>query len=150
MAYTTRLGQPSDVEVLVDFNRRLARETEARELDATVLRAGVAAALADSEKATYVLATAASGDVVGGLMLTKEWSDWRNGELWWIQSVYVETAHRRRGVFRQLYAQARRTAQAAGAVGLRLYVEHENATARDTYTSLGMNDAGYTVMEDVW
>ena len=85
---------------------------------------------------------------VGMLMLTREWSDWRCGHWWWIQSVYVAPAHRRGGVFRALYAHVHALAAAEPDVlGLRLYVERDNATAQATYSSLGMHDAGYRIFE---
>ncbi len=149
MSHAIRPGRPADVDVLVDFNLRLAQETEDKQLDADLLRAGVAAALADPQKGRYFVAEAA-GDVIGCLMLTREWSDWRNGDLWWIQSVYVRQADRSRGVFRSLYKYAADAAKAAGAVGLRLYVEDDNSVARAAYTKLGMHDAKYRVMEETW
>jgi len=85
---------------------------------------------------------------VGTLMLTREWSDWRDGEWWWIQSVYVPSAHRRKGVFAALYRHVEKLARdSAGIIGLRLYVERENDNARKTYASLGMVDAGYAIFE---
>jgi ribosomal protein S18 acetylase RimI-like enzyme len=81
-------------------------------------------------------------------MLTREWSDWRNGDWWWIQSVYVPESHRRQGVFAALYRHVEQLARdAPGVIGLRLYVERENANAQRTYESLGMRDAGYRIFE---
>src|SRR5689334_22288787 len=101
-----RRGVPADAAVLADFNARMALETEDTVLPADVIGPGVAAALADEAKAIYFVAEA-GGAVVGQLMITHEWSDWRNGDLWWVQSVYVHPDHRRRGVFRRLYDHAR-------------------------------------------
>jgi ribosomal protein S18 acetylase RimI-like enzyme len=142
-----REGTMDDAETIVAFNSAMARETEGKCLPPDLLRAGVRSALADPARARYLLADQA-GQVIGQLMLTSEWSDWRNGQIWWIQSVYVRPDERRRGVFRALYEHveslARRT---AGVVGLRLYVEHNNVAAQQVYCRLGMQDAGYRVLE---
>src|SRR5262245_14600815 len=137
MPLTVRRAKPSDATVLVEYNLRLALESAGKALAPAVLTAGVAAGLADPDKALYFVAED-QGDVVGQLMLTREWSDWRNGWLWWIQSVYVRAEARRRGVFRALYEHVRKTARAEGVVGLRLYVEQDNQAARETYRRLGM------------
>jgi ribosomal protein S18 acetylase RimI-like enzyme len=149
MSLPIRRARPEDAAVIVEFNRRLAFETEGKELDLKVLRAGVAAALADPSRAWYFLAEE-EGQVLGQLMITFEWSDWRNGPIWWIQSVYVREDARRKGVFRDLYehvvAEARRE---TGVAGIRLYVENENKVAQKTYERLGMESAGYIVMERI-
>jgi ribosomal protein S18 acetylase RimI-like enzyme len=144
---TIRRAVPADAPVIVEFNRRLALESEGKTLDAVVLAQGVAAGLADSQKALYFVAEEDSA-IVGQLMLTKEWSDWRNGWVWWIQSVYVREDWRRHGVFRALYEHVHRAAVAdPEVVGIRLYVEHENHTAQQTYLKLGMERTGYLVLE---
>ncbi len=149
-ALTIRAAEPSDLETVVEFNRRLALETEHKELPLATVRAGVAAALADPAKARYFLAMM-DGAVVGQLMLTREWSDWRNGDIWWIQSVFVASDARRRGVFTALYRHVERLAQSqAGVIGLRLYVEDHNVTAQHVYAALGMKPAGYRVLETLW
>ena len=136
-----------DLAFIVHANHAMALETEGRQLDLPTLQAGVGAALADSRRGRYFVAREAGANV-GTLLLTYEWSDWRNGEFWWIQSVYVEPAARGKGVFRALYAHVLAAAQAdPGICGLRLYVDHENAAARETYTKVGMKDAGYSVFE---
>ncbi|MFC3551894.1 GNAT family N-acetyltransferase [Lysobacter cavernae] len=121
------------------------------------MRAGVAAAIADPAKARYFVAmreAAVAGHetiamAVGVLMLTHEWSDWRNGDWWWIQSVYVPPAQRRQGVFAALYRHVEQCARGIpGVVGLRLYVERDNENAQHTYTALGMVDAGYLLFEE--
>ena len=145
-AVTIRDATPADAAVLADFNRRLALETESLDLDPATVERGVAAALADPAKGQYFVAEL-GGRVAGCLMVTREWSDWRDGEFWWIQSVYVAAEHRGRGVFRSLYAHVARLAEAAGAVGLRLYVERENAAALATYARLGMTRTHYRMME---
>ncbi len=155
-AYRIRPAGMADLEWLAQCNAAMALETEEKSLDATILRAGIAGALADTGKARYFIAmrdTALAGAEtigmpVGALMLTTEWSDWRNGDWWWIQSVYVMPEHRRQGVYAALYRHVERIASGTeGVIGLRLYVENENDTAMATYLSLGMRDAGYRVFE---
>ncbi len=126
----------------------MAMETENLALDPAAVDAGVRAALADPEKAIYFIAEI-DGRVVGQLMITHEWSDWRNGDMWWIQSVYVLPDSRRRGVFRALYQHVRQQARALGVVGLRLYVEKENLPAQTTYSGLGMHLSHYLLMEEM-
>ena len=147
--FIIRPAREDDADVLVDFNARMARETEGLELDLAVLREGVRGGLADAAKALYFVADS-GGAVVGQLMITKEWSDWRNGDIWWVQSVYVHPEHRRRGVFRALYAHARDHARRAGAVGVRLYVDDHNAAAQQVYERLGMRMSNYKVMEEIF
>src|SRR5438128_1422996 len=123
MSVTIRRATPADAAIVAEFNRLLALESEGKTLDPAVLHPGVAAALADARKALYFVAEEAD-QVVGQLMITFEWSDWRNGWIWWVQSVYVRSDARRRGVFRALFDHALQTArQDAEVVGLRLYVE---------------------------
>ena len=97
-----RNAVPDDIDLIVQFNHRLAAETEDRELNVDVLRKGVTSALVHPERCKYFVAEI-DGQVVGQTMITFEWSDWRNGCFWWIQSVYVQANFRRRGIFRQLY-----------------------------------------------
>lgn len=147
MPPTIRRATPADAAVVSDFNQRLAHESEGKTLDPALLRAGVAAALADPHKALYFLAEE-EGVVIGQTMVTTEWSDWRNGWFWWVQSVYVVPEARRRGVFRMLYEHVVQAARAdPGVVGLRLYVERDNHTAQGTYARLGMERTGYLVFE---
>ncbi len=147
MHLTLRRGTPADAAIIAEFNRRLADETEGKTLNESVLSAGVAAVLADPSRGLYFVAER-DGAVVGQLMITTEWSDWRNGWIWWIQSVYVHKDARRQGVFRALYEHVEAVARAdAQVVGLRLYVEHDNHTAQQTYLGLGMERTGYLVLE---
>lgn len=147
MTPTVRTAVAADAAVIVEFNQRLAAETEGKTLDPAVVSAGVAAGMADPNKAVYYVAEQ-EGVVVGLLMVTREWSDWRNGWLWWIQSVYVRAAARRRGVFRALYDHVYQLATADPAViGLRLYMEENNHTAAKTYRGVGMEPAGYVVFQ---
>lgn len=144
-----RRAGPSDAAIIVEFNCRLALESEGKVLDRAVLAAGVAAGLADPEKALYFVAES-DGAVVGQLMLTREWSDWRNGWIWWIQSVYVLAEARRQGVFRALYKHVHVAAVAdPSVIGLRLYVEEENHSAHKTYYSMGMERTSYLVLERI-
>ena len=142
-----RSAAVGDLSTIVDFNIRLAAETENLLLDREILQAGVSAVLADASRAHYDLACA-GGTIVGQMMHTREWSDWRNGDIWWLQSVYVHPDHRRCGVFRALYEHLSRQAAAdPSVVGLRLYVEAENISAQMTYQHMGMVRSGYLVMQ---
>ena len=147
MPTTVRPATDADARFLVEFNCRLASETEGKTLDPAIVAAGVAAGMRDPNKAAYFVAEDASA-VVGMVLLTREWSDWRNGWLWWIQSVYVRPEARRRGVFRALYDHIYRLArEEADVIGLRLYMEENNHRAAKTYAAVGMVPAGYVVFE---
>ena len=149
MSITIRPAAADDLGTIVDFNAAMALETEHLVLDRAVLHAGVMAGLADLNKARYFVAERA-GEVVGQLMLTLEWSDWRNGWMWWIQSVYVRPEARRVGVFRALYLHVETAAKEAGDVaGIRLYMERDNHRAEATYLALGMERTPYVVLEQV-
>lgn len=141
---------PEDRATIVAFNRELARETEGKHLDPATLDRGVAAALAEPERLRYWIAEI-EGAVVGQAAVTREWSDWRNGWIWWFQSVFVAAAARGSGVFRALHARIRDEARARpDVIGLRLYVEHENDRAMRTYQALGLAPGGYQVFEELW
>jgi len=147
---TIRPATLADLPTLVEYNRRLAQETENITLSVELLTQGVRAALLDTSKGRYFVAEV-DGQVVGQLMHTREWSDWRNGDLWWLQSVYVHADFRQQGVFRQLVEHLRTEAQATpGVVGLRLYMEEHNDRAAATYDRLGIRNAGYVVREKIW
>lgn len=142
-----RMASPRDAPELVEFNRAMARETEALELDPDTVAAGVQAMFDRPERGFYVVADA-GGRLAGSLMITTEWSDWRNGLFWWIQSVYVPPGHRRRGVYRNLYRFVYALSRERPEVcGFRLYVEQENHRAQDTYRSLGMHRTRYLLYE---
>ena len=155
-AFRIREALPADAALAAQWNAAMALETEHKALDRDRVEADVAAGIADPAMARYFIAMDDApvagretlGIPVGMLMLTREWSDWRNGEWWWIQSVYVDPGHRRRGVYAALHRHVEALARATpGVVGLRLYVERGNARAQETYASLGMVDAGYAVFE---
>ena len=142
-----RTAEGNDVITITTFNSAMALESEDVALDWAILRAGVAQALADPAKAFYLLAEVA-GQPVGQLMVTTEWSDWRNGWIWWIQSVYVKPEHRRRGIFASLYQHLQGMASARGDIrGVRLYVMRNNSIAKRTYESVGMRHSHYDLYE---
>ena len=142
-----RSARANDLALMAGWAEAMAFETEQKTLDGDTVRRGIAAGLGDPARAIYHIAEIA-GEPVGTLMLTREWSDWRNGWWWWIQSVYVPPEQRRKGVYRALYAYVHGLAEQAGDVcGLRLYVERENVNAQRTYEFLGMRDAGYRMYE---
>ena len=145
MTVSIRRARPEDHPTLVEYNRRMAWETEQKRLDDLALSQGVAAALADPAKGFYLVAEH-EGAIVGQLMITSEWSDWRNGFFWWVQSVYVREDARRQGVFRCLYIEVERLARETGNIaGIRLYVERDNVRAQKTYEKLGMKEEAYCI-----
>lgn len=147
-----RPAGPADLAVVVEFNRRLAAETEAKVLEPSILEAGVACALADPDRLRYWVAELPGEALpVGQAAITREWSDWRRGWIWWLQSVYVAGPFRGRGVFRTLYQRIRAEARARpDVIGLRLYVEDSNEPARRTYQAMGLRPGGYSVLEEFW
>lgn len=146
MHLTVRAATAADADTIVRFNAALAWESEHKRLHEPTLRAGVHAQLTDPAKGFYTVAEH-DGQIVGQVLITFEWSDWRNGWYWWIQSVYVAEASRRRGVFRALFDHLRARATADPTViGLRLYVERENERAQRTYASLGLTQEPYLLM----
>jgi GNAT superfamily N-acetyltransferase len=149
MGMTIRRAKPADEGVLVAFNTALAWETEHKRLRPDVLTVGVRAVFADPARGFYTVAEDERGEIIGQMMVTFEWSDWRNGWFWWVQSVYVREDARRKGVFRALYKEIERQAAAdPDVIGLRLYVESDNARARATYRALGMTETTYGMMEE--
>jgi len=144
-----RVATPADAGVLVEFNAAMALETEGKELLPEVIGAGVRSLLLRETSGFYLVAED-DGRVVGSLLVTKEWSDWRNGDFWWIQSVYVRPEFRRRGVYKRLYRHIQEmAAKDPGVCGFRLYVERENARAQTTYRALGMKETRYLVFEEL-
>ncbi len=142
-----RPARLADAAVIAEFNQRLAQETEHLRLDPACIGPGVAKLLQDPAKGVYYVAET-GGAVVGQVMITYEWSDWRNGNLWWLQSVYVKPEFRRRGIFRALFQRLSELACAQKDVcGLRLYMHSENHAARLCYRQLGMQRTKYEVLE---
>lgn len=142
-----RDARPGDATTIAAYNSAMAEETEGRTLDPALIGPGVAALLDDPAKGRYWVAER-DGQIVGQLMVTYEWSDWRNGTIWWIQSVYVHPDCRRTGVFSALYRHVEsRAAATPQVIGLRLYVEESNSRAQRTYEALGMVRPSYLVME---
>ncbi len=142
-----RDAQRDDVQAIVAGNVAMALETENKTLDDTHIGRGVQAVLGSTGKGRYWIAEL-DGAIVGQIMVTHEWSDWRNGFMWWIQSVYVVESTRRRGVFSTLYRHIEALArQEPECCGIRLYVERDNKRAQATYLALGMTKPGYDVME---
>ncbi|MBS0011651.1 MAG: GNAT family N-acetyltransferase [Bacteroidales bacterium] len=135
-----------DAEKIIAFQKDMAMETENMSLNHDIINRGVHAVFADPHKGQYYVAEY-NNEVIGSLLVTYEWSDWRNSFVWWIQSVYILPAHRRKGVFKDLYLHVRETALQNGVAGLRLYVETENMTAQKTYTAMGMNSDHYKMFE---
>lgn len=142
-----RPGELKDVKLIAEYNHAIAWETEHLHLDLPTVTRGVARVFGDPKKGFYLVADT-NGEMVGQLMVTYEWSDWRDGWIWWIQSVYVRQDSRRKGIFRKLFETAVAQAKLAGdVVGIRLYVEKDNKKAQATYEGLGMRNPGYLVEE---
>jgi ribosomal protein S18 acetylase RimI-like enzyme len=144
-----RIAETKDIETIAEFNTAMAWETEGKQLNPSTIRRGIRAVLDDSDYGLYVVAQS-DGEVVGCLLITYEWSDWRSSLFWWIQSLYVQPAFRRRGVFRQLHdfvrAQALRRPEVCG---IRLYVEQSNRVAQDAYRRIGMKPTAYQIYEEM-
>ncbi len=142
-----RIAAFEDADSLVDFNQAMALETEGKRLNPDILKSGVTAVFNDEKKGFYVVAQSAD-EIVGGLMVTFEWSDWRNAWFWWIQSVYILPEFRGKGLYRGLYEFVRQRAEAQDDVcGFRLYVERENVSARKVYEKLEMAESHYLMYE---
>ena len=137
----------ADADVIVPFQQAMARETEGKSLDGGLLHSGVNAVFGAPEKGSYLVAEA-EGRVVGSLLITFEWSDWRNATFWWIQSVFVDAQWRRKGVYRELTTMSsKRPAPPGDVCGVRLYVDRDNHGAQQTYQSLGMTKSHYDMYE---
>ena len=148
MQFQIRQANLNDIETIVEFNVAMAHETENKTLDYARLTAGVRALFDEPQRGVYYVAAAGDGAVIGQTLITTEWSDWRNGEFWWFQSVYVRPDWRKKGVFKALYKHVLSLAKNDPHVcGLRLYVEKNNVTAQKTYRTLGMSFTPYLVLE---
>jgi ribosomal protein S18 acetylase RimI-like enzyme len=145
--FRIRQAVPEDADVVARFNVELAKESENLVLNPSVVRAGVEALLRDPGKGTYFVAEA-DGAVIGQLLITHEWSDWCNGDYWWLQSVYVRADWRRRGVFQGLFQHVLARAEEQGGVAsIRLYVEKNNEPALKAYARLGLKETHYRILE---
>ena len=151
MSFHISTAHRDDAAHIVAFNQTMALDTENRRLAHEVIAPGVHDVLSDPHKGLYLLAKDEGKAVVGQLMVTYEWSDWRNGMFWWIQSVYVAPEARRQGIYRALHERVRELARESGqACGIRLYVERDNATAQKTYEDIGMKPSQYLMYEEDW
>jgi GNAT superfamily N-acetyltransferase len=144
---TVREATPTDQGHIVGFQQRMALETEGKSLDVGLLELGVASVFQSRDKGFYLVAEA-DDQVVGSLLITYEWSDWRNANFWWVQSVYVDAPWRRRGVYRAMHAYIHGIANSRDDIcGVRLYVERSNHVAQRTYDSMGMSRSHYDMYE---
>ena len=143
---TIRKASPEDAKAIIGFQQKMAWETEEMTLATEIVTKGVSAVFDSQVHGQYWVAEDESG-VVASLLITYEWSDWRNASVWWFQSVYVLPSHRRRGIFRSMYLHIRNEAETAGIAGLRLYVETNNTSAQKTYEALGMKREHYAMYE---
>jgi ribosomal protein S18 acetylase RimI-like enzyme len=141
-----RKANQEDAPLIIDFQQRMAWETEGFELQSEIVTKGVYSVFGNSEHGQYWVAESES-KVIASLLITYEWSDWRNNRVWWIQSVYVVPEWRRKGVFRSMYNHIKTEAESNGIAGLRLYVETNNIEAQKTYESLGMQCQHYRMYE---
>ena len=147
MEIVTRAATVTDASSIIEFQLAMARETEGIELDAPTVTRGVHAVFDEPSHGRYFVA-AAGDEVIASLMITYEWSDWRNGNVWWIQSVYVRPAFRRQGVYARMYEVVRAAAASDPNVrGIRLYVDRRNTPAQEVYRRCGMNGEHYLVFE---
>ena len=144
-----RIAKAEDTDSLVEFNQAMALETEGKRLDAQILQSGVEAVFHDERKGFYVVAES-ENKIVGGLMITFEWSDWRDRWFWWIQSVYVLPDSRGRGVYASLYEFVKeKSRDEKNVCGFRLYVEKENTRAQKVYERLEMKRSHYVLYEEI-
>lgn len=142
-----RKGTVNDLAALVAFNQAMAMETEGKQLDSETLNKGVITLLQSDTRGYYLVAEKGS-EIVGSLMVTYEWSDWRNSDFWWVQSVYVKPAYRRQGIYSALYGEVKSLARTTtGVCGYRLYVEKDNIVAQQTYQKLDMHESHYLMYE---
>jgi len=144
-----RKARINDAETIAAFNIAMAKETEGKALGPVVIRAGVNSLFANPQYGFYVVAEV-QNRIAGCLMITTEWSDWRNGLFWWIQSVYIHPDYRRKGIYRAMYSFVKELARKKPNIcGFRLYVEKRNVSAQRTYTALGMAECHYKIFEEI-
>jgi len=144
-----RNAREQDIPALTDFNIAMARETENKILSPDKVRAGMRAVIRHPDHGFYLVAEM-EGQIAGSLLVTREWSDWRDGVFWWIQSVYVPPEFRKRGIYRALYDAVKALAESSPEVcGFRLYVERNNRAARSVYSKLGMGETEYRIYEEI-
>ncbi len=148
--YTVLKALPSDAEHIARFQIAMARETEGMRLAPKLVAKGVRHVFDDPATGFYLVAKDAGGNAIGCLMVLKEWSDWRNAQVWWIHSLYVLPEHRRKGIYRRMYEQVEKLARAAGVRGLRLYVDKRNVAAQHVYAKLGMTREHYEMFEKMF
>jgi GNAT superfamily N-acetyltransferase len=141
-----RKAKPSDAQSIIDFQLKMAWETEEMKLIRETVTKGVQAVFEDRSRGEYFVAEN-DGQIIASLLITYEWSDWRNCNVWWFQSVYVVPEFRRQGVFRKMYNHIRQLAEDQDIAGLRLYVETKNSRAQKTYEALGMSSEHYSFYE---
>ncbi|MGD0582846.1 MAG: GNAT family N-acetyltransferase [Bacteroidales bacterium] len=135
-----------DAQKIISFQQAMAMETEGLKLNKEILSRGVKAVFDDPSKGEYFVADI-DGSVIASLLITYEWSDWRNSKVWWFQSVYVLPDYRRKGIFRKMYLFIKDEAERLGVAGLRLYVEKNNSAAQKTYEAMGMTSEHYAMYE---
>ena len=146
--YTISVGNENDTAAIAHFQVDMAQESEGTALDHELVLKGVAAAMADKYKGTYIVARV-EGEAIGSLMLTREWSDWTNKWYWWIQSVYVKPEYRGKGAYRAMYQKIKEMAREEGIAQIRLYVDKTNYSAQKVYQKLGMAECHYYMYEEV-
>ena len=145
-----RYANKNDISIIVNFNSGMALETENKQLDSATVHKGVEAVLKNKELGFYLIAES-DGVPVGQLMVTKEWSDWRNRAFWWIQSVYVRRDFRKNGIYKKFYTEVNRLAKESTQVcGIRLYMDKNNTKAQKVYSKLGMTESNYLFFEEDW
>ncbi len=142
-----RKANQIDADTIAEFNIAMAQETEEKELNSATIQSGVRQLFDHPEYGFYIVAEI-DNKVAGCLMITYEWSDWRNGLFWWIQSVYIKPEFRRKGIYRQMYEFVKKLAKDTDVCGFRLYVEKGNTIAQKTYENLGMNETIYKLYEE--
>lgn len=146
---TIRIAEGKDAAAMIEFNQAMAFETEGKRLEPEKITGGVHAVFDGTERAFYVVAENEEDLIIGGLMVTTEWSDWRNGWFWWIQSVYILPEARGKKIYSKLYDFVKTRALSIGGVcGFRLYVEKDNEHAQRVYESLGMEATDYLMYEE--